>query len=330
MATIIRLKNLTPLHIGTGKENYDFSAALLQSDTISAALASVRAQMGKKNDIHGFMESFTVSSAFPYSGNRLFLPKPIGKLAVSVSEADEYPSRKKLKKIRWIEFDLWKQLMNGNTLVVSSNQLNGDFLLSADNKLPFANPFKSQVNQRVSVPRDDNSKTEPFFFDWTYFNENSGLYCLLDAPKNVEEEILDLFKKLGEYGIGTDKNIGGGKFEVDDSQKIVFDSKENANALMLLSLFIPTKDEIDTLHLEKASYELVLRGGYMAGSEEDEFKHLRKKSIYAFSIGSLFPISAKLGGKVVDLRPDWNDERMHPVFRSGKPFVVPVKLKDYE
>ena len=33
-----------------------------------------------------------------------------------------------------------------------------------------------------------------------------------------------------------------------------------------------------------------------------------------------------LKGKIVDLRPRWNDSRMHPVFRSGKPFVAKIKL----
>jgi hypothetical protein len=31
---IIKLKNMSPLHIGTGKESYDFSSDELQSDRI--------------------------------------------------------------------------------------------------------------------------------------------------------------------------------------------------------------------------------------------------------------------------------------------------------
>ena len=97
--TIIKFKNLTPLHVGTGKENYDFSAAELQSDTLSAAIAAIRAQRGKSNDIKDFMESFILSSAFPFVGEKLFFPKPQGKIDVSVSDMEEYPSRKRLKKV---------------------------------------------------------------------------------------------------------------------------------------------------------------------------------------------------------------------------------------
>ena len=76
---LIRLKNLSPLHIGTGKENYDFAASSLQSDTLSAALAALKAQRGSSGHLDEFLASFTLSSAFPYIGNRYFMPKPMGK-----------------------------------------------------------------------------------------------------------------------------------------------------------------------------------------------------------------------------------------------------------
>ena len=329
MAIVVKLKHLSPFHMGTGKENYDFSSSMLQSDTLSAALAAMRVQKGEKDDVEGFLDSFTVSSAFPYCGNILFLPKPNGKISVNVTDMEEYPSRKKLKKVKFVEFDQWKQLLGGETVNVASSQLKDCFLLSPKAVSEFVTPYKSQVNQRVSVPRNDGADAEPFFFDWTYYQENAGLYCLLDAPDNMIEELLDLFQMLGETGLGTDKNVGGGKFEVDgNTEPLNFDFVETANASMLLSLYIPTEQEVEMLNLTESKYELVLRGGYMAGSVEEDFKHLRKKSVYAFSVGSIFPTTAKLSGKIVDLKPSWNDERMHPVYRSGKPFFVPIKVKE--
>ena len=329
MAIVVKLKHLSPFHMGTGKENYDFSSSMLQSDTLSAALVAMRVQKGKKDDVEGFLNSFTVSSAFPYHGNILFLPKPNGKISVNVTDMEEYPSRKKLKKVKFVEFDLWKQLLGGETVNVASSQLKDCFLLSPKSVSEFVIPYKSQVNQRVSVPRNDGADAEPFFFDWTYYQENAGLYCLLDAPDNMIEELLDLFQMLGETGLGTDKNVGGGKFEVDrNTERVDFDFVETANASMLLSLYIPTEQEVEMLNLTESKYELVLRGGYMAGSVEEDFKHLRKKSVYAFSVGSIFPTTAKLSGKIVDLKPSWNDDRMHPVYRSGKPFFVPIKVNE--
>jgi len=327
MAIVVKLKHLSPLHIGTGKENYDFSSSVLQSDTISAALAAMRAQKGKVDDLKDFMESFAVSSAFPYYGESLFFPKPQGRINVSISDMEEYPQRKKLKKVKFIEQDLWKQLLCGMSVDVQSSQLQKSFLLSSGSVEKFSEPYRSQVNQRVFVPRNEGADTEPFFFDWTYFHKDAGLFCILDAPECLETEIIELFQMLGECGLGTDKNVGGGKFEVEKAEAINLDFVESANATMLLSLYIPTEQEVNMLNLSNSKYELVQRGGFLAGSSDENLKHLRKKSVYAFSVGSLFPITNELSGKIVDLKPDWN-EKMHPVYRSGKPLVVLVRVNE--
>ena len=325
--TIVKFKNLTPLHIGTGKENYDFSASELHSDTLSAAIAAIRAQQGKTDDVEKFLQSFVISSAFPFVGKSLFLPKPQGKMEVLVSDMDDYPSRKKLKKIRYIETSLWNQLAAGNNVVVKANQLQKEFLLAENSE--FIQPFKTQVNQRVTIPRDENQTADPFFFEWKYFSSNSGLYCLLDASEEVKKEIVSVLGVLGEVGLGTDRAVGGGKFEVETSS-VTLNDMSQANAEILLSLYIPTEDELSKLNLPNSRYDLVLRGGYIAGSEQDMFRHLRKKSIYMFNVGSVFASTQSIAGKVVDLKPEWNDDKMHPVFRSGKPFVVPININQNE
>ncbi len=323
--TIVKLKNITPLHIGTGKENYDFSAEELQSDTISAALAAIRAQQGKSDDIEKFLNSFVISSAFPYFANHYFLPKIQGRININidVEGSNEEVNRKELKGIKYIEVPIWEQLITNQQVFVVSNQIQKNYLLAATSD--FNQPSKSQVIQRVTIPRGDGQDAEPFYFDWTYFNKEGGLYFFVDAKQEVIEEIVELSKLLGEAGLGTDRNVGGGKFEVDVETIEIRDSPES-NANMLLSLYVPTKVEIKRINLTHSRYQLVLRGGYMAGSTEDDFKHLRKKSIYMFGVGSVFPTKELLQGKVVDLTPNWNDKRMHPVYRSGKPFYLPVTI----
>lgn len=321
---IIKFKNLTPLHIGTGKENYDFSSSVLHSDTLSAALASLRAQKGKSSDIESFLMSFAISSAFPYFGEFYFLPKVQGRLNVRVKGQEEHAYRKKLKKVKFVDSLLWQDLIRGKEIEVKEEQLQGDYLLSAGAFEKFDLPSKSQVNQRVSVPRGDG-KTEPFFFDWTYFRENAGLYCILDAPDDLEIELQTLFEELGEIGIGTDRSVGGGRFEVEKVDKQIVQDVQDADSYMLLSLYIPTEEELKCIDLENSSYELLLRGGFISGSEEVRFRHLRKKSVYMFNVGSVITSSKSLDGAIVDLMPEWNDEKMHAIYRSGRPFVVPIK-----
>jgi CRISPR type III-A-associated RAMP protein Csm4 len=322
---IIKFTHLTSLHIGTGKENhYDFSASDLHSDTLSAALAALRAQQGKSNDTEAFLNSFTLSSAFPFWDNTFFLPKLQGKVPVTIAGKEENEYRKQLKKLKYIDIDLWNELASGKPLTVEVSQLHNDnFLLKVDSD--FETPYKSQVNQRVSVPRAENQDAEPFFFNWTYYHPKSGLYCITDAQGEKFDEILSLFKLLGETGIGTDRNVGGGKFEVEQSVLDLPDIPD-ANHTVLLSLYIPKEEEITQLNLHSSRYELLLRGGYLSGSEIEEFRHLRKRSIYMFNVGSLFSTTAALEGKTVDLKPEWNDDRMHSVYRSGRPFCLPVKI----
>ena len=94
--TIIKLKNLTPLHIGTGKENYDTSSSVLQSDTLSSAITAIKsAECGSEN-LQSFINSFSISSAFPYEGDIYFLPKPQGKLNIKVAEIGRASCRERV------------------------------------------------------------------------------------------------------------------------------------------------------------------------------------------------------------------------------------------
>lgn len=323
---VIKLVNLTPLHIGTGKENYDFSATELQSDTISAALASLRTQNGKTDDLDVFLNSFVITSAFPFWGQRFFLPKMHGKIDIEIEGEEEHNIRKALKKIKFIEQEIWRELIAGNRVSINNQQLEGEFIVQDTD---FGQVYKTFVNQRVSVPRGAIGDAEPFFFEWKYFHQDSGLYFIVDCEETVFNEIVTLFKQLGEIGLGTDKNIGGGKFEVDTSE-ISLPDVSDANHIMLLSLFIPTEDELQKLNLTQSKFDIRLRGGFMAGSSKINLRHLRKKSVYMFNVGSVFRTNEKLSGKIVDLKPDWNTDKIHSVFRSGKPFSLPVKIADYE
>lgn len=323
--TLLKLKNLTPLHIGTGKENYDFSADELQSDSLSAALCAIRAQQGKTTDLEHFLNSFTISSAFPFVKEHYFFPKMQGNLNVTFKEVDTSHYRKALKKIKYIDSIIWLQLLTGNAVEITNEQLQGDFLVSPGKT--FKKPSKSEVIQRVTIPREEGMDAKPFYFDWTFFDQEAGLFCLIEAEPTVVEELILLFEILGENGIGTDRNVGGGKFTPEKAEKpFEINSVSKTNAVALLSTYIPTKDEIQQIELSESLYKLILRGGFIAGSTEEDLRHLRKKSIYMFSTGSILKTQQQLKGKVVDLAPSWNDERMHPVLRSGKPMYVPTNI----
>ncbi len=322
---IIKMTHMSPMHIGLGRDSYDVSAGALHSDTLSAALASLRALRGHDDDLLHFLDSFALSTAFPYSGETYFMPKPIGKLAISVRGMEEREYRKQLKKIAYVSLPIWSMLAMGHTIVVERDQLHGRYLLDRPSST-FVAPMTSHIGQRVSVPREDDQNASPFAFEWTFFNQESGLYCLLDVNgSDIADEVIALFEELGEHGLGSDRNVGGGHFTVDASQTLSLPAVTDANAVMLLSMYIPQEDELATLNVSRSRYQLCRRGGYISGSSVDSLRHLRKNTVYMFTSGSLFNCTHSLCGKVVDLRPQWKDGNLHPVYRSGKAFSINIK-----
>lgn len=333
MATfsIIKLTHLSPIHLGTGREATDSSAQTLHSDTLSAALAAMRAQTRGEKGIREFMESFTISSAFPFWKDHFYLPKPQGRINVTVNGKTESQVRKTLKGIQYIESTLWNQLVSGQTIKIDECQIQKHLLSASTHTGDSPLISSSQVNERVSVPRQEGEDAEPFFFEWNYYHKEAGLYMLTDAKDRQLQELHELFSLLGEQGIGTDRNVGGGKFNVEDAGTIELGvSKEESNAQMLLSLFIPSQESLPSLHLEASTYSILLRGGFMAGSNDETLRHLHKKSIYMFNTGSVFKTTTPLQGKIVDLHPDWNYAEMHPVYRSGLPLSIPINIVDHE
>ena len=316
---IIKLSNLSPLHIGTGTENYYTSAANLQSDTVSSALAAVGIQSGimKAEETLDFLNSFKISSAFPYCANNFFLPVSNGKIQLDNPDYEK-KHRKELKKMKFLEaedyFPDWAAGKKLKTKAVKDNN--------------FASGAQTSVAQRVTIR--DNRAT-PFFFEWNFFEHNCGLYFIIDCNKEKFDTVFERFEILGEFGIGTDKNIGGGKFSPIKGELELPDVK-NPDATMVLSSYIPTKDEFNQLNLENSNYQLIKRGGFIAGSDNEDFRHLRKKPIYMFSAGSVFATTESLVGKIENLAPDKETlapqfKDMHPVYRSGRALTLKIKMQ---
>lgn len=315
---IIKFCHLSPLHIGTGRENYDSSSSWLHSDTITSALAALKAQRGD-SDIEEFLSRLIASSAFPFYKDMYFLPKAHG----HVNFANEAECRKSLKRVAFIERGLWLRLARGEQLSSSDATISGSLMYPSDYACPRLSC--TQVTQRVRVYPDASKDADPFFFEWRYFDKDSGLYFLTTAEGEFLDEVVGLSRQLGSSGLGTDKNVGGGTFEVEVSE-LEFDDSLEANASVLLSMYIPNEQELPVLNLDESHYSLLRRGGFAAGSSVDAIRHLRKRSIHMFDEGSVFKTREKLSGKVVDLRPEWNSQDMHPIYRSGKPFLLPYKI----
>ncbi len=320
---IVRLKFISPLHIGKGLgDHYDSAGNLLHSDTLSGAIASAFCHIKGDTDIVSFINSYKVSSAFPFKGECHFLPKPQVKLNVEINGGNIYENNKKLKKIEFIDYRILSMLSPDNNVVIEIEQLSNDgkFLSSEIN---LNTPYVDEIEQRVVVPRTSGDAT-PFYFERRFFRSDSGLYFIYEVENKYLTDFQNAIKWLGQSGLGTDKSVGNGQFEAEFSE-IEINETKGADFLLTLSLYCPEENEIKSGLLNNSFYSLVQRGGFIAGTSNDTFRHLRKKSIYMFNEGSIFK-AKQLTGKICDVKPDWNDNNLHPVFRDGRAIYLPINI----
>lgn len=325
---VIKLEFVSPLHIGLGaNDQYDSMDNLLHSDTISGALASAFVTLFGDSHLPGFMESFRISSAFPYYKDHYFLPKPMVRINIDRGEKESSGDIKSLKKLEYIELPLFEKLLCGLTLKVTDSMQPGDKRMLWANKVAIHKPLiKTEIQQRVMIPRDGESDSVPYYIERLFFTKESGLFFFIEAENEAFNKVLSCLQFLESSGFGTDKSVGNGQF-VSSHSTVDISLPDSADRHMLLSLYCPAKDEISKVNLSQSAYLLTKRGGFIAGTSFDKFRHLRKRSIYMMREGSVM-YGEKPQGKITDLRPVFNDKDLHPVWRDGRSFSFPILVSD--
>ncbi|HOK36754.1 MAG: type III-A CRISPR-associated RAMP protein Csm4 [Tenuifilum sp.] len=357
---IYKLKFTSPLHIGRSSiDDYSKSEEFIHSDTLKSAIFSTalvlnpelnNPERGKK-----FFNSFLVSSTFPFYKDYLFLPKPKGKLPLTDIQNKEpsYDFKKKVKKVSFIDFDLFFNFFNNknqelnfkddfeivsNFIVKKKFAEEIDLFLNSNQKndkgvINFT-IVKSSLQERVYIRKTDETYeksekkyiySDPYIVDRINFIKDSGLYFFLETKDEFDINIFEkILNHLGDFGIGTDRNVGNGQFIIDEilDKEIIFDSK--ADYLMSLSLFLPSEKDVQNF-TEKCQYKLIKRGGWI--SNHIDLNLLKrsqiKKSIYMIDEASVFENNCTLEGTIVDLSPDDNTLN-HPVWRDGRPIFLPI------
>lgn len=153
--------------------------------------------------------------------------------------------------------------------------------------------------------------------------ENSGVYFILEEKENFDKEFFkNVLEHLGEFGIGTDRNVGNGHFVIEKIETKNLKFSLNANYLMNLSLYLPTKEEVEKF-TKVCQYKIIKRGGWVSNIVDLEMfkKGQLKKSIYMIDEASIFENNFEYVGKVVDLR---TEDINHPVWREGRSLFIPI------
>ena len=341
---LVKMDFKSPLHLAKGKPTYESSHEIFHSDSLKAAIFVAALQLGHEvtkgqgNNQSPFLDSFCVSSAFPYFGQEYFFPKPLS--AFHNIEGDtrsiHFNPQKTKKKVKFLGKSFFEEVLNGpdakgdfTRLIKKEHLLNGQQFVSdqisqtqLDKKEVIENSYlmASEVMQRVTIPRFyGDQESEPFYMERIFFPDKGGLYFFIefkkeDAPlRKILEQSLEL---LGEHGVGSDRNTGHGQFE-PTWNSMNLHVPTIASHSVSLSLFCPNDTIRNKEILDNSAFRLVKRGGFLSSpANEAEHTTYRKKSVYMLEEGAVLPNhnDSLFEGKLLDLQPDVL-KNAHPVWR---------------
>lgn len=329
---IYKLLFLSPLHISDQHEEQNVSMKTIQSDTLQAAFVSCLAKTGTSIPADGDL-GFVASSLFPYyqetkdSVPVFFLPMP---LQTTVPANLDSNIEKKVKKIKWVDIALYDKILFGEDLFSLPSDcrpaIQGSYLTS--HHLPSIEDgirefVVSEVSQRVKIEdRTGRQEALPYYVDKITFKDFSGLYFLVIGDTTLIDKAINI---LCEEGLGTDRNVGFGRFTWSSSE-ITIDHPTESDYQVSLSTYIPeTQEELhDMLESDTVAYDFYRRGGWIT---DYPFNTYRKNAIYAFMPGSVFKSSGKdYAGKIVNLNPFSDTKQLpHPIWRNGQSIMLPIK-----
>lgn len=334
---IVKMKFTSPLHLAKGASDYSEGQQKLHSDTLKSALFAAARLVygdemieGQTDTSNPFFSAFSVSSAFPFLGNELFFPRPVGSRIFEEDDEKSKVKSKIAKKVRYLGQSLFEKYLRGETLKIRQQQLwqNNEFASEQN----FSDPgkviiYKKDDFQHVTIPRDGATDSQPFYMERLYFTEGAGLFFLVNIhDKKWEPNIRAAIEILGDEGIGSDRSTGNGQFETGGLQefKLNISISESKNCLNL-SLFCPNREDFGTGDwVGNSAYRLIRRGGYVASPADYFNASLRKKPVYFFEEGSVFPKDSKFfKGKLMNVCPGAM-RSPHPVYREGRAIFLPV------
>lgn len=310
----------TPVHfgsdiIGSSLEESDF---ICHSDTFFSALCLEYIKLNGAETIDDFIDFFNngkllISSLLPYKNNDLYIPKPSIVIERSDTknenkEENSSSDRKKMKKLNYIkvsDIDIYLNYIKGI----------GDFNFDYD----YNNFAKYSLNQKVGL-RDEENR---LYSLGTYsFYKNNGLYFALSFSDNETlKEFEKVLKSLSYSGIGGKRTHGLGNFEYNESDFSAFENKlfKDSKYKMLLSLFSPTENEMESIDFNNSFYSLIKRNGFIY-SNNYSGNLSKRKSLSMFKEGSCF--TNNINGNIKDVSQNGN----HKVYRYGKAFYIGIDI----
>jgi CRISPR-associated protein Csm4 len=317
-----KLKFHSSFHLDSGDAVDGPSELFLRSDTLFSAICSAANKFYGNSVVENFLQAnaIKISSAFPFYKYEFFFPKPLN---FYPNEIEEYELIKEFKKIKFISKDYIETLLRGNA--IDKSLLNKNFILNScwRNKLNTDEDliFKTNENPHIVLDRVTN-QTQIFYKREVYFNKNAGLFFLADIHNDLLTKFETVLRFLGDEGIGADRTIGKGLFEVEVIDNFSIAAAEKFDSFYALSLYSPTEEEFYKIEPEKSFYDFEMRKGWVSNNT------LRRKSLRMFTEGSVLKFKEEIrpNGVIHKLleKEKYPEDLSNDIFRSGQALFLPI------
>ena len=359
-ALAIKLKPEGAFHFGERGVGIEETAALAHSDTIFSGLCWAWTLLFGEDELETLLERFIkgqppflISSAFPYAGRVLFLPRPL-----TFRGKDDEETRR-LKRVEYVSFEVYKLLLAGSIpddyvliqkgrLCLTESEFKGlpSSTLDEDELRGFlrvwASMEKSQKPESTSyahcyrlwemeeVPHvtvDRVTAASNIFQEGgVRFAKECGIYILVRFfDEKMQGRFLAAMHLLGDEGLGGRRSTGRGFFKVENIEKIEIPEVANGEYVILFSLLNPRENEILTLLDLNSAYKLVARRGWVYSAKA---KNLRRKRVIMFAEGAVLKqCNKEMIGRMVKVLSRKDSIIPHDVYRYGYGFTVRWKLE---
>lgn len=319
---LVLLKPLAPLHLGQGGD-LALGEDRIRSDTLWSALATVALEQRYEALFKTLLgPGFFISSSFPVWRNLPFWPRPY----LRVETSGDPGQRKKWRQVAFVSDGVFQRLLKpAKAADIDFEETvhlpEGCLLLKEElRKMPACDWLQGLGNTTGNVV--DRLTAMADLFDRTDLHVNTAAEVRLGVrvrlPEDARRDLETAIAELGRRGIGGERSSGKGAFEVADISPCAKPIETpDTGRLITLSLYHPTENEVRGGILEKASYDLEVRGGWVdrSGVQKKRLRMLREGSVLAVPNGQ--PL-----GDVVDVRPEGFSR---PVYRYGRAFTFPLE-----
>lgn len=295
------------LHIGNG--SLEDSEKTFDAMHLFSALC-IEAVKKSQDDLEKLLEitkngEILFSDAFPFIGDRLYLPKPMTQIVID--RQGDSKAKKAFKKLEYVPAECLDDYSAGK-------------LDAEKESMYLRNGFcNTEVRTVASISQEE--ETKPYRIGVCTYRKGAGLYLIIGYDNlEVLSFLKTLLENVGYSGIGGKRSSGLGRFAMEEYvlPEVIVKCLKNPmpGQSMSLSVCLPDDDEMESV-MEGARYRLIRRGGFVSSTDYADTL-LRKKDLFVFQAGSCF--EKRFSGSIIDVSIGGK----HPVYRYAKPLFMEV------